>query len=76
VNATDRPAPPTVAELQARAARLRRATLPPLALGWALAIAAMVVDHLRPGEYLLLAAVTVLGAATLGFFTGWAVSRW
>lgn len=73
MNATDRTKPPTVAELQARAARLRRYTLPPLALGWAAAIAAVAVDHFRPGEYLILIALPVLGAATFGFVTGWPV---
>lgn len=74
MNATGRPKPPTVAELQARAARLRRYALPPLALGWATAVAAVAVDHFRPGEILLLAVVAVLGASTFGFVTGWPVS--
>jgi hypothetical protein len=76
VNVTDDTTAATIAELNAKATRrLRRRILLLLILGWALAVAATVVDHFRPGEVVLLPVAAVLGAATFGYIKGRPVRR-
>jgi hypothetical protein len=64
-----------ITELNVNAARLRRCTLLPLLLGWAVVIAAIAMSRFTWGEYVILVILPLLGAGTFNYITGWAVWR-
>lgn len=64
-----------VADLNARAQQLRRYTRLPLIVAWVATIAAIVISHFTPGEYLIMAVLPLLGAGTFSYFAGWPIKR-
>ena len=65
----------TVGELNVKSARLRRRTLLPLILAWGCEIAAIAMSRFTLREYLIAATLTLLGAGTFNYITGWPYRR-